>query len=135
MQLDLTEIVITLVGLVFSAVIIPLTKAAFTWMKERTRSEALLSALEEAQTVADNVVASLQANVVGGLKEKSADGKLSAKDIKAVAGTAVDMFLSDVSAGSLEVLAKSADDLTVYIRNLIEARLLASKKLGVPGDA
>lgn len=128
MEIDLTQIIITLVGLVFSAVVIPLTKAAFEWLKGKTQNEALAAALDESETVADNVVASLQANVVEGLKEKSENGKLTAGDIKNVSGKAVGMFLSDLSAGSLEVLQNSADDITAYISNLIEARLAALKK-------
>jgi hypothetical protein len=128
MQINVTEIVITIVGLVFSAVVIPLTKAAFSWLRERTHSEAIHSALREAEAVADNVVASLQANVVEGLKAKSADGKLSKDDIKMIASKAFDMFVSDLSAQSLAVIADNSDDITAYIRNLIEARLLAAKK-------
>ena len=130
MQADLTQIIIAAVGLVFSAVVIPLTKAAFTWLQGRTHNEALKSALDEAKTVADNVVASLQANMVEGLKAKSADGKLTAQDIKEVSGKAADMFISDLSAGSMDVLEQNADDITALIRNLIEARLLAAKKQG-----
>lgn len=128
MQINVTEIVISLVGIVFSAVIIPLTKAAFSWIRERTRSEALLTAMDEAEVVADSVVASLQASLVEGLKAKSADGKLSADDIKMVAAKSFDMFVSDLSAKSLAVIADSADDIGAYVRNLIEARLLALKK-------
>lgn len=128
MQINVTELVITIVGLVFSAVIIPLTKAAFSWIREKTHSEALLCALDEAEAVADNVVASLQANVVEGLKLRSADGKLSEDDIKMVAAKAFDMFVSDLSAKSLAVIADNADDIGAYVRNLIEARLLAAKK-------
>ncbi len=128
MQINVTEIVISIIGIVFSAVIIPLTKAAFSWLKEKTRSEALLCAMDEAQAVADNVVASLQASLVEGLKEKSADGKLSADDVKMVAAKAFDMFVSDLSAKSLAVIAGSADDIGAYVRNLIESRLLAIKK-------
>ncbi len=128
MQINVTEIVISVMGIVFTAVIIPLTKAAFAWLRERTRSEALLCALDEAEAVADNVVASLQASLVEGLKEKSTDGKLSADDVKMVAAKSFDMFVSDLSAKSLEIIANSADDIGAYVRNLIEARLLAMKK-------
>lgn len=128
MQINITEVVISIVGLVFTAVVIPLTKAAFAWLRERTHSEALRSAIAEAETVADSVVASLQANVVEGLKAKSADGKLSQDDIKMVTTKAFDMFVSDLSAKSLAVIAGNADDIGAYVRNLIEARLLAVKR-------
>ena len=128
MQINITEIVIALVGLVFSAVVIPLVKAALEWLKTKTQSEALKSALSEAQTVADNVVASLQSGVVDALKEKSEDGKLSAQEVNEVASAALDMFLDDISEQTLAVLEENADDITAYIGNLIEARLAQSKK-------
>lgn len=128
MQVNGTDIVIAVVGLVFSAVIIPLIRAAFGWLKGKTRSEALRMAMDEAQRVADNVVAGLQANVVNGLKERSEDGKLTMDDAREVADMAVDMFISDLSAGSLAVIEDNADDVAQYISNLIEARLLSTKQ-------
>jgi len=128
MTIDVTQIIIAAIGLVFTGILIPLIKAAFSWLKEKTNSEVLLTAISEAEAVADQVVASLQANVVDGLKAKSEDGKLSADDIKTVAEQAFDMFVSDISAKSLAVITNNADDITAYVRNLIEARLLAMKK-------
>ena len=130
MQIDVTQIIIAGVGVLFTAVIVPLVRAAFTWLKGKTSNEALRAALGEAQTVADNVVASLQASVVDGLKKKSADGKLSAQDAMEVADMAVEMFLSDISERSLALLEAGADDVTAYISNLIESRLAQLKKQG-----
>lgn len=128
MQVNGTEIVIALVGLVFSAVILPLVRAAFMWLKSKTKNEALSAALEEAQVVADGVVAGLQANVVDGLKGKSEDGKLDADDVREIADMAVDEFIRDLSARSLAVIEENADDLIAYIGNMIEARLAKAKK-------
>jgi hypothetical protein len=128
MTVDVTQIIIAAIGLVFTGILIPLVKAAFAWLKEKTNSEVLLTAISEAEAVADQVVALLQANVVNGLKAKSEDGKLSADDIKTVAEQAFDMFVSDISAKSLAVITNNADDIAAYVRNLIEARLLAMKK-------
>ena len=128
MQIDWTQLIIAAAGLVFSAVIIPLVKAAFTWLKGKTENEALQSALAEAQALADNVVASLQQTVVEGLKIRSADGKLSADDAREVADLAVEMFLSDLSAKSLALLEDNASDIVAYVSNLLEARLLRLKE-------
>ncbi len=125
--MDWTQIVITAVGLLFSAVVIPLVKAAFAWIKEKTQNEALFAALDEAQTVADQVVAGLNATVVEGLKAKNADGKLSIGEAKEVAQKALGMFLSDLSARSIAVLENNADDIAAYVGNLLEARLLSLK--------
>ena len=128
MQIDWTQLIIAAAGLVFSAVIIPLVKAAFTWLKGKTENEALQSALGEAQSLADNVVASLQQTVVEGLKKRSTDGKLTADDAREVADLAVEMFLSDLSAKSLALLEDNAGDIIAYVRNLLEARLLRLKE-------
>lgn len=128
MSIDVTQIIIAAIGLLFTAVIVPLVKAAFDWLKGKTQNEALKAALDEAKTVADQVVASLQAGVVDGLKAKSADGKLSADDIYNVASAAIEMFCADISQSSLDLIEENADDLTVYIRNLIESRLAQLKK-------
>ncbi len=129
MQIDWTQLVIAAAGLVFSAVIIPLVKAAFTWLKGKTENEALQSALAEAQALADTVVASLQQTVVEGLKIRSTDGKLTADDAREVADLAVEMFLSDLSAKSLALLEDNAGDIIAYVSNLLEARLLRLKEV------
>jgi hypothetical protein len=107
---------------------VPLTRAALEWLKNKTKNEALKSALGEAATVADNVVASLKASVVDGLKAKSADGKLSAQEIGEISDAAKDMFLSDISARTLALLEENADDIGAYVGNLIESRLAQLKK-------
>lgn len=127
-MVDWTEIIIAGVGLLFTAIIVPIVKAGFDWLKGKTKNEALLAAIEEAKTVADNVVASLQAGVVDGLKAKSADGKLTSEEVFDVASTAIEMFKADISQRSLALLEDNADDITVYIRNLIESRLAQLKK-------
>ena len=123
-----TDAAIFGVYLLFVAVIIPLVKVGFTWLKSKTQNEALLAALAEAEKVADQVVAGLQASVVDGLKEKNADNKLTREEIKDVSKQAFDSFVSDISQKSLEVLADKADDIEIYIKNLIESRLAAFKK-------
>jgi hypothetical protein len=123
-----TDAAIFGVYLLFVAIIIPLVKAGFVWLKGKTQNEALLAALTEAEKVADQVVAGLQANVVDGLKAAATDGKLSPEEIKEVSQQAFDGFVSDLSQKSLEVLADKADDIEAYIKNLIESRLAASKK-------
>ena len=104
-----------------------MTRAAFEWLKGRTNNEALRSALDEAQTVADNVIARLKAGIVDGLKAQSADGSLSAEEARQVMDAAVDMMISDLSARTLALIEDNADDITAYLANLIEARLLKTK--------
>ncbi len=126
--MDWSEIAVAAVGLLFSVVVIPLVKAAFAWLMSKTENEAILMALDESKTVADNVVASLKSTLVDGLKAKSADGKLSADEAGEVAKKAMDMFFADLSSKSIEVLNCNADDISAYVSNLLEARLLALRE-------
>ncbi len=130
MQINFTEVIIALIGIVFTGVIIPLVKAAFDWLKEKTQNEALSSALEEAKQIADGIVAGLSANLVEGLKEKSEDGKLTSSEAKAVMDEGIRRFLCDVSEKTLNVIENNADDISAYIGNLIESRLVILKDQG-----
>lgn len=125
--MDWTQFMIAAAGLVITGVVVPLINAAFVWLRSKTQGEALHTALDEAHVVADNVVSSLQATVVEGLKAKSADGKLTTQEAKAVAGKALSMFLSDISESSRELLERNADDIAAYVGRLLEARLLRLK--------
>ena len=126
--MDWSEFAVAAVGLLFSVVVIPLVKAAFAWLMSKTENEAILMALDESKAVADNVVASLKSSLVDGLKAKSADGKLSAAEAGEVTKKAMDMFFADLSSKSLEVLTCNADDISAYVSNLLEARLLALRE-------
>lgn len=126
-MIDWTQILIAVVGLLFTGVLIPLVKAGFDWLKSKTKNEAILAAMTEAQMVADTVVYSLQQTVVGGLKEKSADGRLTAEEAKEVAALAVDNFLNDISDKTLELISNNTDNIEGYVTNLIEARLARLK--------
>ncbi len=122
-----TQLLIAVVGLVFTAVITPGVRAWFVWLRSRTENEAVLTAITESQAVADNVVARLQANIVDGLKAKASDGKLSADDGKYVMESAIKMFLADISDGALSIIEKNSKSASEYITSLIEARLLKLK--------
>ena len=127
MGINLTEIIIAVIGIVFTGVIIPLVKAAFIWIKSKTENEAILTAITESQTVADNVVAMLQANIVEGLKAATTDGKLSPEEASGVMEKAINMFCADISDGALKVIQNNTDNVSAYIQNLIEARLAKLK--------
>ena len=127
MQIDMTEIIIAIIGLVFTCIITPLITVAFKWIKSKTQNEALLTAISEAQTVATNVVANLQANVVDALKSANSDGKLTADEITEVKEKALNMFLSDLSQQSYNVINANADNIFMWVQNLMEAKLTALK--------
>lgn len=130
-MVDWTEVIVAGVGILFTAIIIPLVKAAFDWLKSKTQNEAIRAAIDEAQKVADQVVAGLQQSVVEKMKSKSADGKLSAEDISTIGELALEQFLNDVSSKTHDVLMNNTTDIETYIKNLIESRVKLNKNWGL----
>jgi hypothetical protein len=128
MQVNLTEILIAIIGIIFTGVLIPLVRVAFKWLREKTTNEGLLTAITEAEKVADYVVAGIKASVVDGLKEKNGDGKLTADEARQVMDTAIYLFGRDLSQRSLDVIEANTESTAKFIANLIESRLAVSKK-------
>jgi hypothetical protein len=128
MQVNLTEILIAIIGIIFTGAIIPLVRIGFKWLKEKTKNEGLLSALNEAEKVADGVVAGMAVNVVEGLKAMNTDGKLTVSEARIVMKQATAIFMADISERSLSVINANSDITANYIANLIESRLAVSKK-------
>lgn len=127
MEIDLTQIIIAVIGLIFTCIIVPVMAAVFKWLRSKTKNEALVAALTEAETIATNVVISLQTNVVEALKIASKDGKLSDQEVSEIKKKAVEMFLSDLSKQSYKVINANADDIGAWVQNLLEKRLLVMK--------
>ena len=126
----LVKAIISIIGIVTATVIPILTKVAFAWLKEKAGliqeqklSTALVMALDEAEIVAGNVVAGLEATLVYQLREKSKDGTLSKEDIELITQTAFESFKSDISAKSYELLENNADNIMDAVGNLIEKKL------------
>jgi hypothetical protein len=130
MMINWTDVLIAAVGLFFTAVLVPLVKAGFEWLKDKTANEALLTALSEAQTVADTVIGNLQQTVVEGMKAANEDGKLTGNEAQMISQSAIEGFMADISKESLEVLSRRSSDIEAYVKRLIESRLLALKSGG-----
>ncbi len=127
MQVNLTEILIAIIGIVFTGIVIPLVRIAFIWLKEKTKNEALKSAIDEAKTVADSAVATIQAALVDGLKEKSKDGKLSAEEARDAMNKAIELCLDDLSERTKITIIRNTESIGTFLANLLEARLLKIK--------
>ena len=81
------------------------------------------AAISEVESVADGVIARLEASMVKDLKAKGEDGKLSAEDATEVLDTAVEMVISDLSVSTINLIQDNADDIAAYIANQIEKQL------------
>lgn len=131
MEIDITEVIVATISLIFTCVIVPVMAAVFKWLRSKTKNEALVTALSEAETIATNVVSSLQTNVVEALKTASMDGKLSDQEVTEIRKKALDMFLSDLSKQSYNVINANADDIGAWVQNLFEKRLLDIKNVSL----
>lgn len=127
MGIDLTEVVISVISLVFTCVIVPVMTALFKWLRSKTKNDALITALSEAETIATNVVSSLQANVVEALKSASEDGKLTDQEVADIRKKALNMFLSDLSKKSYDVINANADNIAAWVQNLLETKVTSIK--------
>lgn len=127
-MVDWTEVLIAGVGILFTAIIIPLVKAAFEWLKGKTQNEAIKAAISEAQTVADQVVLGLQQTVVDAMKAAHEDGKLTEEEVKEIGVLAYTQLLNDLSDKSIATLDANIGSIETYIKNLIESRLALLKK-------
>lgn len=122
-MINWTDVLIYAIGLLFTSVLIPTIAAGFKWLRNKTQNEAIKAAIFEAEKIADQTIYSLNQTIVDGLKEKNADGKLTAGEAKEVMELAIHNFIADVSSGTLSVLSENADNIEQYIKNLIESRL------------
>lgn len=127
-MIDWTEILIVVVGLVFTGILIPLVRVAFKWLVAKTEQTRWQKIVHQLSVVADNAVAYTQASFVDALKEKAADGKLTLDEAKEAVGVAIDYVKANSSTEVKNFILDTAIDMEEYIRGLIEQRLAVSKK-------
>ncbi len=123
----LNTILVAIAGGV-ATILIALIKKGFTWVDAKIAAigsesgrKLLESATQEAESVVVNVVTSLQADVVEGLKKASEDGKLTSEEIESLGVQAFNKFVDGMSTGGLEVLKNSKTNFETYVNDLVKA--------------
>jgi hypothetical protein len=120
---------------ILGAFLVQLIRYGITYLKNKTESVEneqalllLLSALDEAETVAVNTVNAIQQQLVDDLKEAHEDGKLTEEEIEMIKERAYATFVSQLSQGSKQILVSSVDNFAEWAKTLIEAKLGAMKR-------
>lgn len=118
----LAELALTLIGVAGAWLVAKLAK--------RAELAGIQSATDELVTAAQLTVMELQQTTVEGLKEASADGKLSPEDITRLGQMLLKQTMQKMSEPSIKLLQKAGTDTEAIIRGAGEA-LIAKIKAGV----
>ena len=101
------------------------------WLKAKTGNEALSGAMVRLADAVNTAVGELQQTIVNGLKERAADGKLSAEDVEQVKRLALAKVVAYLGEHGLEALARQLDmddhGISALIGAKIEAAVLSMK--------
>lgn len=118
----LAELAVTLIGVFGAWLIAKLAK--------RAELAGIQSATDELISAAQLTVMELQQTTVEGLKEASADGKLTPEDVTRLGQMLLKKTMDKMSEPSMKLLQKAGTDTEAIIRGAGEA-LIASIKAGV----
>lgn len=114
------ELLMLLVGVLFAYIGKLLAKTK--------KMEHINMAMYELETVVKNVVGEIQQTTVDGLKEASADGKLTKDEIKRLGVLLVSHTLDQLSAPASETLIAAGVDIEGMIHSIAEAWIAEIKR-------
>ena len=92
------------------------------------RLEHIAYAMDELEAVVKNIVGDLQQTVVDGLKEASADGKLSKSDIEWIGEQLIEKVSKQISAPAADTLIAAGVDIENMIHSIAEAEIARIKR-------
>jgi len=115
MSVDWTAVIVALVENGFVLIMAILSTIVFPYILGKVKDQRLQTALGELLNNVGGVVARLQNTVVEGMKEKSADGKLSKEDIKFLTDEVVNKAKEITPDAMLKTIENSKVDILSYI--------------------
>jgi uncharacterized protein YsxB (DUF464 family) len=119
--MNYTDIVITFISLVVAPCIILLVKSGIQYLTSKTQNETAQKYATEIETIVCDAVSEISQTVVSGLKEKSADGKLTAEEADYVLGLAIEKSKLLMSDELLNYVFSKSIDVETYLTNKIES--------------
>lgn len=105
-------------------------------IKGEQERQIATNALSRADHIAEKLVKKMQQTLVIGMKEASADGKLTADEIKNIGYQTEDELRQLMNEDLRESLTATVKDVDLYMKNLIESKvfeLKQNKKLEIEG--
>jgi len=123
-------LVITLIGAIVTYFIVPLLQSASKNLiakAENSKATALTGIIDSVTQIAENVVLSLEAEVVSAMRQ---EGTLEA-GIDALKVKAIDMWKNDVPDAMLETIKANVGNIDSFANNLIQTVLSKAKWEGL----
>lgn len=118
-----TQICFDILMLVISVAFAYLTK----YIAKSQRLQHIALAMDELEGIVVSIVGELQQTTVEGLKEASADGKLTAQEIEALGLTLVDKAKKQLSNPAADTLVAAGVDIESMIHSIAEACIASIK--------
>ena len=118
-----TQICFDILMLVISIAFAYLTK----YLAKSQRLNHIARAMSELEGIVVSIVGELQQTTVDGLKEASADGKLTMQEIEALGLTLVDKAKKQLSDPAAETLVAAGGDIESMIHSIAEAWIASIK--------
>lgn len=118
---NLVEIVAVAITAIITGVVLPLISS---WIKTKVNNQKWANAIDDITVQVSNSVDYLEQTLVNQLKK---DGKWNTDTQKEVLNEAITTVMNNLSADTLKYLQENVSDITAYITQCIEAKILNSK--------
>lgn len=118
---NLIKIAAVAITAIITGVVLPLISS---WLKSKVNNQKWANAIDDVTVQVSNSVDYLEQTLVKQLKE---DGKWNTDTQKEVLNEAVTAVMNNLSADTLKYLQENVSDMTAYITQCIESKILNSK--------
>lgn len=118
---NLIKIAAVTITAIITGVILPLISS---WIKSKVNNQKWANAIDDVTAQVSNSVDYLEQTLVNQLKK---DGKWNTDTQKEVLNEAVTTVMNNLSADTLKYLQENVSDITAYITQCIESKILNSK--------
>jgi len=122
------EVAVQVIGVILMGIVGIVFAYIGKWMGRNKKLETVSAAMEQLEAVVKNVVGELQQTVVEGLKDASADGKLSQEEIYDLGKMLVMKVSEQLSDPASTTIKAAGIDMTEAIHSIAEAYIARIKR-------
>jgi len=120
MNLEWTEIIITIIGLVFTVIVAP---AVAFYFKSRAKTEIAQTVISDVELAVINAVNKVTKTYTADLKARAVNGKLTPEQQGEALHSAIETASDLLSSATKNYLASNGLEVGAYLETLIEAQL------------